>query len=43
MEPFCDLSLAVMLALEQVPVINDVKGSKGKQKQRKNNQETVVR
>ena len=41
MEPFCDLSRAIMLSLEQVPVINDVKGSEGKhetkEKQSKNN------
>ena len=42
MEPFCDLILAIMFALEQVPVINDIEGSKGKQEQRKSNQETIV-
>ena len=28
-KPFCDLSLVSMLALEQVSVINDLKGTKG--------------
>ena len=31
-----------MLALEQVSVSNDFKGSEGMQEQRKNSQETIV-
>lgn len=37
-----DLSLATMLALEQVSVINVLKGSKGMQEERKISQEMVV-
>ena len=39
---FCDLSLATVLALEQVSVINDLKGEKRIQEQRKISQETIV-
>ena len=41
-KPFCDQSLATMLALEQVSVINDLKASEGMQEQRKSSQETIV-
>ena len=34
-KPFCDLSLATKLALEQVSVISDLKGSEGIQEQKK--------
>ena len=39
---FCDLSLATVLALEQVSVIHDLKGSDGMLEQRKGYQETIV-
>ena len=37
---FCDLSLATMLALEEVSVINDLKG--GDAETREEQQETIV-
>lgn len=40
--PFCDPSLATILALKQVSVIDAPKGSKGMQEQWKSSQETRV-
>ena len=37
-----DLSLTTMLALEQVSVINDLKGSEEMQEQRESSQEIIV-
>ena len=41
-KPFCDLSLATMLALEWVSVINDLRGNEGMLEQRKSSQEIIV-
>ena len=38
----CGLSLATMLALEQVSVINDLKGREGRREQKKSSQGTIA-